>query len=475
MSATLQAEWIKFRTVRGWVIAMILAAGVVAGIALTPGMHGTCFGNTCTLPVGPGGEAVTDTFYFVHQPVAGDASLTVRVSPPRSQAGWAKAGLIMKASLAQGSAYAAIMATPGHGIRMQYDYTGDIAGPALRAGWLKLTRAGEVITGYASADGSHWTQVGSVRLGGLPRAIAAGMFVTSPQQATASLGTSSINGGSTTATATFSDLASTSGGRAWTGTYVGRPGGGLVPTAGYSYQPGRYVITGSGDIAPAVSGPNGLGVTIAQTLLGLFIALVIVVIVAAMFITAEYRRGLIRTTLAAVPHRSGVLMAKAAVAGTWAFGAGLAGAALAVPLGQHVLRAGGEYVAPAPLLTEVRVIIETAVVLGLCAVLSVAIGAILRNGAAAVATVLGLIVVPYTLAVAIAVLPLSASDWVLRITPAAAFAVQQTAVAYPQVDNVYAANFGYFPLPAWAGLAVLCAWTALALVLAARLLNGRDA
>ena len=44
-----------------------------------------------------------------------------------------------------------------------------------------------------------------------------------------------------------------------------------------------------------------------------------------MFITAEYRRGLIRTTLAASPRRGRVLAAKAIVIGAVTFAAGLAG------------------------------------------------------------------------------------------------------------------------------------------------------
>ena len=32
------------------------------------------------VPLGPGGEAVTDSFYFVHRPLAGDGSITVRVT-----------------------------------------------------------------------------------------------------------------------------------------------------------------------------------------------------------------------------------------------------------------------------------------------------------------------------------------------------------------------------------------------------------
>ena len=143
------------------------------------------------VPTGPGGEAVNDSFYFVRQPLAGDGSITVRVtsltgmtrasnggsvgpdSPPTGPAAglvpWAKAGIIITGEHPPGSAYAAMMVTGSHGVRMQYDYTGDIAGmpgarPAPR--WLRLTRSGDVITGYDSADGTRWTEVGTVRLAG---------------------------------------------------------------------------------------------------------------------------------------------------------------------------------------------------------------------------------------------------------------------------------------------------------------------
>ena len=43
------------------------------------------------------------------------------------------------------------------------------------------------------------------------------------------------------------------------------------------------------------------------------------IVIAAMFITAEYRRGLIRTTLAASPRRGRVLAAKAVVIGAVTF------------------------------------------------------------------------------------------------------------------------------------------------------------
>jgi hypothetical protein len=55
-------------------------------------------------------------------------------------------------------------------------------------------------------------------------------------------------------------------------------------------------------------------------------------------------------------------------------------------------------------------------------------------------------------------LPDPVSQWLLRLTPAAAFAVGQTSAEYPQVIAHYAPSAGYYPLPWWAGLLVLCAY-----------------
>ena len=153
----LRAEWTKFRTVRGWVIGMVVAALVTVGLGLLISIGGS---NSCQksptgpvlsgaaclprVPLGPGGEAVTDQFYFVRQPLAGHGSITVRVpgltglyANGNAAAGqvmthglqpWSKAGVIITASTRPGSAYAAMMVTGSHGVRMQDDYTHDTAG-----------------------------------------------------------------------------------------------------------------------------------------------------------------------------------------------------------------------------------------------------------------------------------------------------------------------------------------------------------
>ncbi len=498
--ALLRAEWAKFRTVRGWVVALVVAVLAVIALGLGPSMRGSCGqGGPCALTTGPGGEPVTDGFYFVRQPLAGNGTITARVTsltgqiPAHAGAGpgmtsgltpWAKAGIIVKSGTRQGSAYAAMMVTGGHGVRMQDDYTGDIAGlpgavSAANPRWLRLTRAGDTLTGYDSADGVHWAKVGTVTLAGLPGTVQGGLFAASPQTATSVLGAASIDGGLSQDTATLDHVSLAGGwtGGRWTGDAVGGFGQGPAagPAMGYSQAGGRFTVTGTGDIAPTVTGPNGTGASIAQTLIGTFAGLILIVVVGAMFMTAEYRRGLIRVTLAAIPRRGHALAAKAVVIGAVTFVAGLVSSAVVVVFGQRILRGNGVYVFPVTAVTEVRVIVGTAAVLAVAAVLALAIGAVLRRGAGAVAAVVVVTVLPYLLTVAIPVLPVGAADWLLRVSPAAGFAVEQTLPQYPQVSNIYSASAGYYPLAPWAGFAVLCAWTALALGLALYLLRRRDA
>jgi ABC-type multidrug transport system permease subunit len=509
----LRAEWTKFRTVRGWVIGALVGALVMAGVGLLAssggrsvcqavGANGQGNAGSCmpSFTLGPGGEPVSDSFYFVRQPLAGDGSITVRVTsmtglvPPADGAGtdnisgvtaWAKAGLIIKENLSQGSAYAAIMVAADHGVRLQWNYTGDTAGLSGTVGptnprWLRLTRSGDVITGYDSADGTHWSQVGTVTLAGLPSAAQVGLFTTSPDYDSVSQsfgGGTGGSGGPTQDTAVFDRLATSDGWTAgpWAGQYVGSP---EVPgVVGYHQAGAQFTLTGQGDIAPVPSGHGGpadSAATVSDYLVGTFAGLIALVVVAALFVTAEYRRGLIRLTFAATPGRGRVLAAKSAVVAVAGFVVGLIGAAVAVLAGGAITRARGYYLFPVSGAAEARVIIGTAVVAALASVLALAIGTIVRRSAATVAAVIVVIVLPYFLAEA-AALPLGAVDWLLRIAPAAGFALQQPYPAYGQVTMLYAPFSGYFPLSPLAGLGVLAAWTAAALALAAYLLHRRDA
>jgi ABC-type transport system involved in multi-copper enzyme maturation permease subunit len=514
----LRAEWTKFRTVRGWVIGTLVGTLLIVGLAALTGANSECGiqpdpngpSLACPAPpTGPGGGWVSDSFYFVRQPLAGNGSLTVRVTsltglyathPGFAAAGaaptegmtpgvqpWSKAGIIIKASTARGSAYAAMMVTGTHGVRMQWDFTGDTAGLAGKVSaaaprWLRLTRAGDVIRGYDSADGTHWTQVGTVTLAGLPATAQAGLFAATPGYTTTStsLGGSSSTGGPALATGAFDHLTQQGGWPAattgqWTGQVIhGTTDNALSASAqGFTQTGSQFTVSGSGDIAPD-SGGGGLR-AIQQVLAGTFVGLIALVVIGVMFITAEYRRGLIRTTFTASPRRGRVLAAKAVVLAGVTFAGGLVATVIAIPLGEHLLHENGNPIEPMPALSEARIVVGTAALLAVTAVLALAVGALLRRSAGAVTAVIAVIILPYLLAVLSGVLPVGAEEWLVRVTPAAGFAIQQSTPQYAQVTASYTPINGYFPLPPWAGFAVLCAWAAAALALAGYVLRRRDA
>ncbi|MGI5237814.1 ABC transporter permease subunit [Dactylosporangium sp. CA-139066] len=472
----LHAEWTKFASVPAWVRATALAALMILLLPVT-GLGGAPPDPSRPVPIGPDGEPVSAGLYFVHRPLAGDGSITVAVRSLRSEhaAAWSKAGLIVTAGSQPGARYAALMVTGGHGVRMQYDYVHDRAGSAATAGWLRLTRAGDTITGEESPDGTTWSPVATVRLPGLPGTVEAGLFVACPQHvdgvgtdtdaATAGFGTPLVTGAWPAADWTGEQR----GDR--TATFAGYPRG---VAGGFAPSGDGFTVTGAGDLAPATRGDLATGAAAGDLLFGSFPALIVVVVVAVLMMTTEYRYGMIRSTLSAATGRVRVLAAKAVVLGGVTFATTLAAAAVALPLWLRLVRGLGVYVFPAPPGALLRAEAGTAAFLAVTAVLALAVGTVLRRSAAAVTTVVAAVVLPYLLALT-PFMPPPVALWLTRVTPAAALAVQQTAIRYPQVDGLYTPAAGYYPLPPWAGFAVLCGYTAAALVLAAVALRRRDA
>jgi ABC-type transport system involved in multi-copper enzyme maturation permease subunit len=503
------AEWTKFRTVRGWVIAVLVTiVAITAFVFVASGVSHSCVGpggpSACPVqPSGPGGVPVVDAFYFAHQPVTGNGTITVRMTSLTGQvevgqAGngapqmgpglepWSKAGIIIKENTTQGSAYAAMMVTGSSGVRMQWDYVNDTPGLTGRVSasaprWLRLVRDGGTITGYDSADGTHWTLVGTATLPGLTSTVQAGLFAAGSYYD--SRFCTYDSNFCTRATGVFRHIGLSWPATGWTGTNVGGPNFGVPVPGALRKSAGTITVAGFGDIAPAAGDAyGGTGQSLQRALDGTFFGLIPLIVVAAMFITAEYRRGLIRVSLTAAPRRGRLLAAKAVVIGAVGFVTGLVAATLALAAGTpRLLRAGGLQW-PVSLLTEARMVAGTAALLAVAAVLALAIGTIVRRSAAAVAIVIVVIVVPYLLAFN----PLPGSQaqgsgpggpggWPLQITPAAALSVQQAVPQFHQLIAIYSLDSGYYPLAPWAGLAVECGWAAAALALACFLLRRRDA
>ncbi len=113
-----------------------------------------------------------DSFRFISREANGNCEIVARVTAQANTASWAKAGVMIRNGGAANAAHAIMVATPGNGFAFQYRSTAGgasthVAGPALNTtpdNWVRLTRSGNTISGWVSADGNSWTQVASVAI-----------------------------------------------------------------------------------------------------------------------------------------------------------------------------------------------------------------------------------------------------------------------------------------------------------------------
>ncbi|MFF3644774.1 ABC transporter permease subunit [Streptomyces sp. NPDC002564] len=484
------AEWTKLRTVRRWLLTLVGAVLVTVLVSLFSALGSsseTARGGGPPGPTGADGRPVLDGFSFAYRTLTGDGTVTARVSVPegdgRGTPDWAKAGLLVKESTRPGADYAALMVTARHGVRLQSAFTRDVAGSAVPPGglrWLRLTRDGARVTGYESADGRAWHEVGTVDLDGpdskgpAPHAVPAGFFVTSPdiQSREREFGSASVDQRPTVSTARFDRVRLDGRARPERWRHVG-VGGDPRRDAGELRPSGSgFTLSGSGDIAPTTP-PNDLAV---MALDGVQLGLVLVAAVGVLFVTAEYRRGMIRTTLALSPRRGRVLLAKAVVIGAVSFAAGLVATFTAYLVSADPLRGdddpplfGDISLADGPML---RALVGSAAVLALIAVLALGLGALLRGTAAAIAVVVVVFVLPLIL---LGTLPLDLAHLLQRFTPVAGFAVQGTLPRHDQVATVCLPEEGCYPQGPWTGLLTLAGYAAVVLGAALWRLRRRDA
>ncbi|MEN3306215.1 MAG: type transport system permease protein [Micromonosporaceae bacterium] len=204
------------------------------------------------------------------------------------------------------------------------------------------------------------------------------------------------------------------------------------------------------------------------SLTGIQLGQAVVAIVAVLAIGGEYGTGMIRVTLTAVPRRTHVLAAKAAVvtalvvpAATLAVLACLLAGRLILP--GHGVTAGHGYpplsLGDGPVL---RAAAGSVLYLALIALLSFGIAAAVRDSAAAIGIVLG---VCYVLPILTQVV--ADPHWrrhLQQIGPVSAGLAIQATTELPSL-----------PISPWAGLGVLAAWAAAALLTGGLLLRLRDA
>jgi ABC-2 type transport system permease protein len=194
---------------------------------------------------------------------------------------------------------------------------------------------------------------------------------------------------------------------------------------------------------------NLAGVNFAQLSIGVLGVLVM---------TAEYSTGMIRSTFSAVPKRLPVLWAKALVFGAVAFVVSLPAVFIVFFVGQAIL--SGQHINigishPG----VIRALFGAALFLTVMGVFGLGLGAIVRNTAAGIALLAGIV---FVLPPIIGLLPSSVSNSIDPYLPSNAGGAIWTINPDPNT------------LAPWAGLALFAAYAAVAIGIAAVLLNRRD-
>ena len=110
-----------------------------------------------------------DAFQYVYQTLSGDGEIIARVTDITNTDAWAKAGLMFRETLAANARHASVFVTPEQGTAFQRrtttggssQHTGSLGSAPV---WLRLVRTGDTFTGFRSANGSDWVEIGTTTI-----------------------------------------------------------------------------------------------------------------------------------------------------------------------------------------------------------------------------------------------------------------------------------------------------------------------
>jgi ABC-2 type transport system permease protein len=230
-------------------------------------------------------------------------------------------------------------------------------------------------------------------------------------------------------------------------------GGALSLVAGGVGAAVGYVVT-AGQSAAGDPGADPLG----GTLTGVTFAAYILAAVGVLAVTGEYSGGTIRATLAAVPKRAHLVLAKATAVAAVVFTVA-SGAMVVTFLAARQILAGSDFAISWTAPGVPRVLIGAAAYLTVAALLGLGFGLLLRSTAGAVAAIVGVLTLPQLFAL---ILPGSVADRVVPLMPDPA---GQAVLNLTQ-------NAGLAP---WTGFAVFVGYAAVTLAGATLLFRHRDA
>lgn len=199
-------------------------------------------------------------------------------------------------------------------------------------------------------------------------------------------------------------------------------------------------------------------------------SVLVAAVLGALVITGEYGTGMVRSSVAAAPGRISTVLAKAFVIGATVFVVGAVSLAIGAVISGALL-AGGGYVID---YSDTRVwlaLLGAAGYPALVAAFSTGVGAMLRNSAGAIATVLGLLlVIPTILQLAGALL---SAEWLFDVGSFLPSSLGAAMYAFP-MDDPFGMPMGTLTLEPWAAAIAMVGWTAAALIGGSALIKSRD-
>lgn len=136
----------------------------------------------------------SDQFQFVSQPLVGDGEIVAKVEslgPPTHP--YAKAGVMIREDATPGAPNAMIYVSVGQGVLFSQRVTrggatGSVSIAGVAPSWIRLTRAGNVVTAARSLNGTTWTALGTPTTIAMTASVRVGLAVVSLVPATLTTG-----------------------------------------------------------------------------------------------------------------------------------------------------------------------------------------------------------------------------------------------------------------------------------------------
>ena len=146
-----------------WQTTDVGSVGVVGSASMSNGLY--------TVQGAGNISGTADNFRFVYQPLSADGEIRVRLNSVGANAANSCIGVMVRESLTAGSRYSFMGV--GQTVRFRWQRRSTTAGNTSTTTsvlgttpnvWVRLTRAGNTLTGYRSTDGTKWTKLASVNI-----------------------------------------------------------------------------------------------------------------------------------------------------------------------------------------------------------------------------------------------------------------------------------------------------------------------